>query len=107
MKETIRIINGRRYNTATATKIASWDNGMGYSDFRHIDEDLYRTPKGVFFIVGEGGALSKYAQSCGNNSTCGGVEWEVLSEEQAQAWLEDHDETEALEKYFADKIQDA
>jgi hypothetical protein len=107
LMNTTKIIDGKRYNTETATEIANWSNGLGYSDFRFVEESLYRTQKGVFFLVGKGGALSTYAQSCGNNSTCGGSEWKVLSDEEAFEWLQYRDQTEQLERLFADKIQDA
>ena len=107
MNKNSKIIDGKRYSTDTATKVASWQNSYGYSDFHHMEEDLYITPKGAWFLVGEGGALSKYAQSCGNNSTCGGVEWTALSVDEAFEWLQQHHKTEELETYFADRIQDA
>jgi hypothetical protein len=106
-KQTVQIIDGRRYNTATATEIASYWNGLSLSDFHTLTETLYRTPKGAFFLVGSGGALTSYSKSCGNNSYCGGTRWTVLSDEDAFKWLQDNEYTEQLETLFADKIQDA
>lgn len=107
MKATVRIINGKRYNTETAITVAGYDNGLGRSDFHYVYEDLYRTPKGAWFLVGEGGALTKYAQPCGNNATCGGSEWAVFDEDEAFEWLQRHGKTEALEKYFSARIEEA
>lgn len=45
-----RIINKKVYNTETATLIAETTNGLSYSDFNCIKEDLYRTKKGQYFI---------------------------------------------------------
>jgi hypothetical protein len=106
-KQTVQIIDGKRYNVQTATEIASYWNGLGASDFHNVSETLYRTPKGAYFLIGSGGALSKYAQSCGNNSTSGGTRWSVLTDDEAFEWLEAHKETERLEELFPDKIQDA
>jgi hypothetical protein len=103
----IRIIDGKCYNIQTATEIASYWNRLSPSDFHNVSETLYRTPKGQYFLVGKGGALSKYAQSCGQNSTCGGSEWSVFSDEEAFEWLERHEETEQLEALFPDRIADA
>jgi hypothetical protein len=106
-KSTIRIIKGKRYNTETATAVGSWSNGYGHSDFHYVDETLYRTPTGGWFLIGEGGALSRYAQSCGHNSTCGGRDWYVLTDDEAFEWLQRREQTEALELFFSDRIQDA
>jgi hypothetical protein len=103
----LKIIEGKRYNTETAAEIAKWSNGYGSSDFKYCWERLYRTPKGAWFLYGEGGAMSKYAEPCGNNGRCGGSNVTVLSPDEAQAWLEAHDEAEALEAHFADRLEDA
>lgn len=103
---TVKIIDGKRYNIETSTLIAKWGNGYGMSDFHYVHEDLYRTQKGAWFLVGEGGALSSYAESYGR-STCGGSNWSVLSDDEAFEWLEKRKETEALEQYFSGKIEEA
>jgi hypothetical protein len=68
--KTKAIINGARYNTETATKIASRWNRLDNRDFRHITEVLYKTPKGEHFLSGEGGSLTEYGIQEGN--TCYG-----------------------------------
>lgn len=84
-----RIIDGKRYNTETATLVAS--ESYGYKgDFRYWDEDLYRTPRGRWFIWGEGGPMSRWARSTGQNSWCGGQGILALSEAEALAWCEQH-----------------
>jgi hypothetical protein len=105
--QTIKIIEGKRYNTETATKIAEYWNRLSPSDFHSVTETLYRTPKGQFFMVGVGGALTRYAQSCGNNSWCGGSQWQVFTDDEAFEWLQSYGETDALESFFPNKIQDA
>lgn len=102
-----KIINGKVYNTETATEIYSYDNGLGYSDFGWMDEKLYMTKKGSYFLAGQGGAMSKYARSCGQNSSCEGSGLSVLEETEAIEWLESHNATEALESFFADKLEEA
>lgn len=103
----IRIIDGKRYNTETATEIAEYSNRLGSGDFRNLSETLYRTPSGAWFIDGKGGAMTEYRESCGNNSWCGGHELKVLTGKEALQWLEEHDEVDAIETYFQDEIQDA
>jgi hypothetical protein len=93
------IIDGKRYNTATATRIGS--RSQCHGSFTDFDEDLYRTPKGSFFLVGEGGPMTKYAHSCGQNSWSGGSGVNILSETEALAWCEKADvKPEIIEKYF-------
>lgn len=102
------IINGKRYNTETATEVASWSNHASYSDFNHCEETLYRTPKGNWFTVGSGGPMSKYARSLGNNTRGGSSDvFTALTANEARAWLESNQETAALEEHFADTIDDA
>ena len=102
------IINGKRYNTETADFVASWSNGYSYSDFKHCEEDLYRTKRGSWFTVGSGGPLSGYSRSVGQNSWSGSSDViRPLDADEARRWLERHGETAALETYFPDVIEDA
>ena len=85
-----KVIDGKTYNTETAECLANWWNGCSTADFGYCLENLYRTKKGTYFIAGEGGAMSKYAQSCGHNSVCGGEGITPLSEFEAREWVEVH-----------------
>lgn len=92
-----KIINGRKYDTTTATEIGSWDNGR-YRDFRYCAETLYRKRTGEFFIHGEGGPLSDY---CSYTGTMRGDGENIvpLTESDAREWVERHltaDEYEAI-----------
>lgn len=82
-----KIINGKMYNTETAKALCCWDNGFGCGDFQHAEETLYKKRTGEFFLFGEGGAMSKYAQPDGNG-WCGGSEIEPLTEAEARKWAE-------------------
>lgn len=99
------IINGKRYDTATADLVAEWGNGLGGSDFRNCNEDLYRTKKGRWFLHGQGGAMTRWSRSVGNNGTCGGSGILPMTEDEAREWLEQHREVDAIEKFFP--IEDA
>lgn len=95
-----KIIDGKTYNTETATRIANWDNGYYGNDFNACDESLYISPKGTYFLAGEGGALSKYARSVGSGR-CGGDGMEVLTKAEALRWCEDHGvDADAIAKHF-------
>jgi len=83
-----RIIDGKRYDTDTAKEVANWSNGLGYSDFSHCIEELYRTKNGNYFLHGEGGPKSSYAKSCGNNSWGGSCNIIAMTPAAALNWLE-------------------
>ena len=94
-----KVINGRTYNTETSKRIGSWDNGIYGSDFRSCEEDLYKNTKGAYFLVGEGGPMSKYAVSHGND-TSGSTELIPMTATEAQEWAEGHLAVEEYEAEF-------
>lgn len=100
-----KVINGKMYNTETATRIASWDNGIYGNDFKSCEEDLYLSKKGQYFVAGSGGAMSSYAQSYGN-SRGSGEDIRLLSKEEARNWCEEKKYIEALETHFADMLEE-
>ena len=83
-----KIINGKMYNTETAKKIGWWSNGASYSDFNRIEEALYLKKTGEYFLFGEGGPMTGYAESCGDNCWSGGSAIRPMTEEQAKRWAE-------------------
>ena len=94
-----KIINGKRYDTDTAERVGTWDNGHFTSDFQYCSEDLYRKRSGEYFLHGEGGALSKYAVHSGNDSISG-ENIRPLTLAQAQEWAEEHLDGDEYEKIF-------
>ncbi|SDZ00521.1 hypothetical protein SAMN05660462_01515 [Proteiniborus ethanoligenes] len=101
-----KIINRKVYNTETAELLGKYWNGLGNDDFNYLHEELYITKKGSMFLCYSGGALSKYGES---GYGCGwGTEGIIpLEPEEAYEWLEKNDCHEAIEKYFADKLEEA
>jgi len=107
MKTTTQaIINGKRYDTKTAKKVASTWNQRGGDDFLHIREELFKTPKGEYFLRGQGGAQTKYSVQYGN-ARYGGSRIVLMTAVEARGWLEQHQEIEALETEFGQDIVDA
>ena len=99
-----KIINGKRYNTDTATLIGS--TGHGYpGDFEYWAEELYLKKTGEFFLYGEGGPMSKYSRRIGDNEWSGGEEIRPLSLKEAQEWAEEHLNAEEYEQVFG-KIEE-
>ena len=94
-----KIINGKTYNTETATKLAGWGNGYSCSDFNYCRERLYRTKKGAYFIWGTGGPMSKYAE-CYGDCRGGGEDIVPVKENEAKRWMERHGTAEEYEQAF-------
>jgi hypothetical protein len=101
-----KIVNGKRYDTKTAEVVTSYSNDYPTNDFNWYEESLYKTKSGNWFLAGEGGPMSKYSVSCGN-STSGGSNLIPLTKDEAKEWLEEHNESDALEIHFKDDIVDA
>ena len=58
-----KIIEGKMYNTETATYIGRYrTDTMSRRDFRYLEEELYQKRTKEFFLCGEGGAMTKYAK---------------------------------------------
>lgn len=94
-----KIINGRRYDTDSAREI--WDASYGArTDFSHWSETLYRKSTGEYFLYGEGGPMSRYAEATGQNEWSGGEMITPLSIEAAQKWAEKHMPADEYEKVF-------
>jgi hypothetical protein len=102
-----KIINGAKYDTATAKKLDEWWNGISRQDFSYCEEELYRTKAGKYFICGTGGAMTKYAVSSGNNSWSGGEKILPMSREAAMEWAEQHLEADEYEAIFGEVTEDS
>ena len=85
-----KVINGKLYNTETAKKIGEWDNGIYGNDFSRCEETLYLTKSGAYFLHGDGGPMSKYSESHGNNSWGGGSLIQPMSPQAAREWAEEN-----------------
>ena len=89
-----RVIEGKTYNTESATELVTASSGLSRSDFHHWRETLYRTKSGAYFLSGQGGAMSSWRERCGDMWGRGsGIR--VLTEQEAREWVERH----ANEKY--------
>lgn len=93
-----KIINGRIYDTNTAKELGRDD--QTYGNFSDWEETLYRKSTGEYFLHGEGGPQTKYAQQVGENSWTGGEKIIPLSIESAQKWAEEHLDADDYERIF-------
>jgi hypothetical protein len=82
------VVNGKTYNTETATEICELPcNAQGRGDFHWHETALYRTQKGAFFIAGSGGPASMWRESVSNGSI-GGRGVRPVSEQEARDYME-------------------
>lgn len=96
-----KIINGKKYDTETAEKVGSDSYNGSPRDFEYWSEELYRKRTGEFFLYGEGGASSKYAEARGQSGWYGGGEKIIpLEYKEAVEWAEKHLTTDEYEELF-------
>ena len=100
-----KIINGRLYNTETA-KFLGEDNYSNARDFAHWSEELYQKRTGEFFLYGQGGPMSRYAQTTGQNEWSGGEQIQPLTVENARQWAEQHLSADEYESIFGEITED-
>ena len=100
-----KIINGKRYDTNRARKVAEYSEG-GVRDFHHFTETLYRKKTGEYFIYGEGGPASRYAERIEQNTWSGGEKIIPLSVESAKDWAEKYLSADEYEEIFGQVEED-
>ena len=82
-----RIIEGKCYDTATATEVAS--SYYSYKgDFDWVEETLYRTKSGRYFMHGMGGAHTRWCWYDENIWRGDGEGIVALTPAEAVEWLE-------------------
>ena len=102
-----KVINGKRYDTETAALVAA-DSYSHPGDLGYWAEEIYRTKRGNWFLYGEGGAMSQYSRSVGQNEVGGGSAIIPLTRGKALSWLEAHThDSTTFEKYFKDVVEKA
>ena len=102
-----KVIAGKLYDTDRAQVIHNWSNGSDRGNFHTMEETLYKTKSGAFFVWGEGHGLTKWA----SHSDCGrmsgwGSDVVALNEAEALKWCEEHEcPAETIQVHF--KVQEA
>lgn len=92
-------LNGRKYDTETAKCVGNWNNGYSCNDFKYVKESLYCKKTGEFFLYGEGGAMTEYAESYAGN-TYGSERIIPLTEDEAKEWAENKLDADDYESIF-------
>ncbi len=97
-----KIINGKMYDTDTAKRVGSTFHGDGLRDFRHYEETLYKKRTGEYFLHGEGGPMSRYAESVGQNQWSGGEKIIPLDYKAATKWAEENMDADDYQEEFGE-----
>lgn len=100
-----KVINGKLYNTQTA-KLLGEDSYSNPSDFNYWIESLFQKRTGEFFLYGEGGPMSRYAQTTSQNEWSGGEQIQPLTVENARQWAEQHLSADEYESIFGEITED-
>ncbi|MDY2723912.1 MAG: hypothetical protein SOV20_08880 [Coriobacteriales bacterium] len=97
-----RIIDGRVYDTETAQQVGGDCSpaGLGPRDFQWYEENLFRKRTGEYFLYGEGGPASPYAEPYGQTGRQGGAMIRPLTYDEAREWAESHLEAREYEAEF-------
>lgn len=95
-----KIINGSRYDSETAKRMATWESDQDYTSFSHTEETLCRTKAGKWFLHGTGNAASIYASRRGDGWSGSGEKIIPLSEEAARQWAEQRLSGDLVEQIF-------
>lgn len=98
------IKNGKVYDTSTARLVAAHAQGYGRDSGKYT-EQLYRKRTGEYFLSGEGGPGSKYAEQFGGG-WISGSRIIPLSYEQARQWAEEHLDADEYEAEFGAVAED-
>lgn len=84
------VLGSRVYDTAESELIYEWASPEPRGDLHWVEQALYRTPTGRYFLVGAGGAATAYAKQVGPNNWSAGRGAEILEPEMALEWLQTH-----------------
>ena len=99
-----KIIKGKLYDTETAKQLGLDGGGDG---FKAWHEELYQKRTGEYFLYGQGGPMTKYAQALSDNSWSGGKKIIPLSLAAAREWAEAHLDADEYGEIFGMPSEDA
>lgn len=101
-----KIINGKLYDTDTAREIDSWANRMDVRDWHYFRETLYRKKTGEYFLHGEGGPMTHYAERVEQNGWRGSERIVPLTWDAAREWAEAHMDADDYQAEFGEVAED-
>lgn len=93
-----KIINGKKYDTETASLKGNFEYGNRTS-FYYWEEELYQKKTGEWFLFGSGQGLSKYSD-CIDGQRWGIEKIMPYTEEEAKEWAETYLSADKYEELF-------
>lgn len=104
-----KIINGKTYNTETATWVDSLIINSRDS-WNNVSEDLYITKNGNFFLSGYGESNTRWAVKFGQYKDKRGTltsDIQAITKKEALAWCEKNSNPETIEEHFSEIVEEA
>lgn len=101
-----KVIKNKLYNTDTARELGCWSNMADVRNFSYFCETLYQKRTGEYFLHGEGGPMTQYAETIGQNSWSGGQKIIPLSVDKAREWAEEHLDANEYMEIFGEPSED-
>ncbi|QDZ26599.1 hypothetical protein [Noviherbaspirillum sp. UKPF54] len=84
-----RVVDGKTYDTETASEICQLPCNAHAGDFRWHETYLFQTKNGRFFLAGCGGPLTMWAKSVEGNGKTSGSGLRPISPEEARLHMEE------------------
>lgn len=100
-----KIINRKLYDTTTAQEIAFDSNNYSKRNHAWVEETLYRKKTGEFFLYGEGGPASAYAERLEGNARIEGQKIVPLTYDEAESWAEKHLSADEFISIFGEPVE--
>lgn len=101
-----KIINGKLYNTDTARQVGTWSNSADCNDLSWVEESLYQKKTGEFFLHGQGGPNTRYAQQLEASQWTSGETISLISYDSARQWADDHLTADQYQAVFGEVAED-
>ena len=102
-----KIINGKRYDTEKAKEVGTWEASTDPGALNYCCETLYRKRTGEFFLHGEGGPRTMYADFRADGSIAWGEQLRPMAYEVAAQWAEEHLTADQYEAVFGPVDEEA
>ena len=101
------IIGNKKIDMDKAKKLAEYQFGM-VGDVHYVHKVLYISPKGSFFVIGEGGPASEFGRKVASNTVAGGERKYFVSKKEALELAEEWGApADTIIKYFNDLLEEA
>ncbi len=102
----VSIIRGKRYSTATASRIGTAAEPVPSDNPGWWQSTLFKTVNGAFFLLNEGNHLSPFAAEV-NGHLEPGAKIVPLSDDEARGWAEDQSTSGRSPPLWASSTPDA